>query len=1323
MEQLTLGRSESMGLLDTWKRKQKEKARGEAQKGSNDTTGETWKRGLVKGSQEEVWLRQDTVKLRFDDEKFLKAEFQPLNTIRNGFEKDVRNFIKHGKKPHILNELREKGGGGNTIQLLACVGRYNKWIEEERTRRNYFNETSIRDPLYFYRILKVYEAASIPDEQVHMDWLVRFILEIGALPRSGYSGNNGHDLPVSVIEGMLELAGENNDKLARICLLKEFDIFDDQHYGLGSGMNGFQKYVMKHRNIIIDILDHGTVIQKTELMRLFNSKKIDHYEFEDDILLYLRKDTRAHSMEELKALYSDNRWNSPYQTGLKMFIPRLMNQAVSGSVKERAQAVSDLFLLLSRDWTMDQHDTKCPRTPQQPYGFFRYLSLNERDPEVRSLIEGFLEELKPDHGYFHPGLQSSLHPESLPEVNPITTLPDITKEIILEAILLSNERKKEYHEKNKHSRFPTPLELIDESLVQPWYDRMSSYVNIGSYSSSDRVDFHLLKAKDGKRLVTRFLDTEGLEVIHILRFLSQFRRYMQDYEAFDYYMVKHNVTFELRDVTLTKEALGYNSHSVSIPGSRWNVSGDQYFKNHGIRYLKDPNTMWPFYAEHLHILIDRLYKEADFEKNFFQYSIPKGDGNQGSLSIITTFPEAPEPLIPVLWGYALEREAVNKDLARTTLERIPGIRDLIIEKFRTGKGREREGAAEWLTNLDPETAKDVLVKGLKKERVETVKIAVIDCLDRLGIPEEVFLDFQGLKAESEKNVKKGIPPALEWFHFLGLPHVHWKESGDLVDPVIVTSFILQGNKLKKPEPSALLKRYTAHMVQEEREALGQYILEHWLSHDTHIDHTEQELHEMALQEISDFKRKHPRYGIDDEKEYRIYRKSYKISKIAGSSIKEKGILAVAAACCGEDAIDPIKTYLKTYYGYRAAQCKVLMAVLSWIDHYRATELLLKTSERFRTASIRKEAEKYVHLMAERRGWTIDELQDRTLPTGGFDENRTLQIDFGSRQFTISVNKDMKLSIKNEEGKVMKSLPSPGKNDDEELAAEAKKEFNKAKRAVGAIKKGEGSRLHEAMLTQRQWKFSDWDRDLNRHPILSHYFQRIVWAEFDKSELQKKGLEATRIDGIQVAKRTFRPLDDYSLTDMHDEVVRIDDDSVVGIAHTMVIDDEGREGWLNHMKDYRIKPLLEQFPETVRTLDEGLHNGVLIPTYVGMTINGVTLGRLLKKFGYVKGPMDSYDKFQFSFQKKIVGKGIDVNVEFTGRKMYEMDDIIALKNVYFTKPPAEGEDTMEDKHRRIPLSEVPPLLISETLTHMEAVAEKCEGHDPDWEKRYDLMSSE
>ena len=1319
-----------MGFLDRWKANQKEKARAEAQRGSSRPV-EKWKIETTGDPHEDAWLRPVTVKLGFNDEKFLNQEFQPLKTIRGGLDKDVIHFIRHGKKSQVLNELRERKGGGNAIKLLACVGRYNNWIEEERTRRNYFNATSVRDPLYFFRILKVYEAASFPDEQVHMDWLVRFILEIGALPRSGYWTDNSHDLPISVIEGMLDIAGEDNDKLARISLLREFDIFEDQHYGLGSGMKEYRDYVKRYRNIISDILDQGSVVQKTELMKMFYGKKIDHREFRDATLRFLRQDARSYSMKELEERYSEHRWNSPYQMGLKMFIPGLMDQARSGTAKERSQAVSDLFLLISRDWMTHGAGEVCPRTPQQPYGFFRYLSLTERNAEVRSLIDGFLDELKPDCTYFHPHLQPSLHPEPLPEVNPVTTLPPITKEIILEAIRLTNERKKEYHLKNRKSKFQTPLKLIEESMVQPYYDRMNSYINIGTYSSSDRVDWHLLKEKDGKRLIYRFLDTAGLDVIHILRFLSQFRRYMRDSEALDYYMEKHDVSFELRDVAMAKQALGYNPHNYSLSGTRRYVSGNQYFSCLGTRYLKDPDSVWPFFAEHLHLIIDQLYKEANFENNLFRYSVPKGDGNQLPLSFLTTFPEPPEPMIPVLWGYALAREAVNKNLARIVLERVPGIRDQIVEKFRKGKVEERAGAAEWLADLDPETAKEVLVKGLRKERVEAVKIAIIDCLDRLGIPEEVFLDFQGLKAESERNLKGGIPTALGWFHFSGLPSVHWKDSGALVDPEIIIWFIVQGYKLKKPEPSALLKRYCDHMVKEEKEALGQYVLEHWLQHDTLIDHTEEELHVMALKEIRDFRKQFPGWNVDEDVQYRKLRTSYKISKITGSTIKEKGILAVAAACCGEQAIDPINTYLKTYYGYRAAQCKTLIAVLSWIEHYEATNLLIKTSERFRTPSIRKEAEKYVHLMAERKGWTIDELQERTLPTGGFDENRTLNLDFGPRKFTVLLGKNLNLTIRNEDGKVLKSLPAPGAKDDEELSEEAKKAFNTAKRAVNAVKKRESARLHEAMLTQRTWTYCDWERYLNRHPIASLYIQRMVWAVLppndggEKVEGEQVGgekVEGERKKEVRMAAQTFRPLEDSSLTDLNDEVVLIDDDSILGIAHTMILSEEERIGWLTHMKDYQISPILDQFPETVRTLEEELENEVMIPSYKGMIINGVKLGRLVKKFGYINGPMDPYDKFLFSYQKKIVGKGMAVNIEFTGKKSYEMDDTIALKNVYFTRAPEEGEDEVEDEHRRIPLNEVPPLLISETLSHMEVVAKECEGHDPDWQKKYDLMSS-
>ena len=58
-------------------------------------------------------------------------------------------------------------------------------------------------------------------------------------------------------------------------------------------------------------------------------------------------------------------------------------------------------------------------------------------------------------------------------------------------------------------------------------------------------------------------------------------------------------------------------------------------------------------------------------------------------------------------------------------------------------------------------------------------------------------------------------------------------------------------------------------------------------------------------------------------------------------------------------------YLKRWYGMRAAQCKALLPMLSWVDHPAAIQLLLSTARRFRTAGIRKEAERCVKLLAER----------------------------------------------------------------------------------------------------------------------------------------------------------------------------------------------------------------------------------------------------------------------------------------------------------------------------------------------------------------------
>ena len=81
----------------------------------------------------------------------------------------------------------------------------------------------------------------------------------------------------------------------------------------------------------------------------------------------------------------------------------------------------------------------------------------------------------------------------------------------------------------------------------------------------------------------------------------------------------------------------------------------------------------------------------------------------------------------------------------------------------------------------------------------------------------------------------------------------------------------------------------------------------------------------------------------------------------------------------------VHRYVKQWYGHRAAQCKALLQVLAWIDHPSATQVVLSVANRFRTKGIQEEALRLCQLLAERKGWTMDELADRTIPTAGLDE--------------------------------------------------------------------------------------------------------------------------------------------------------------------------------------------------------------------------------------------------------------------------------------------------------------------------------------------------
>ena len=258
--------------------------------------------------------------------------------------------------------------------------------------------------------------------------------------------------------------------------------------------------------------------------------------------------------------------------------------------------------------------------------------------------------------------------------------------------------------------------------------------------------------------------------------------------------------------------------------------------------------------------------------------------------------------------------------------------------------------------------------------------------------------------------------------------MRWSESGKQVPPEIVHWFLVQGFKLHNAEANPTLRRYCSLFQKSDRERLGKFVLEAWIAQDTEPKHTPDKaarLAEKAAVPTAAFAKQHPQYFPDFDQQ-RVYQSALNrlLVEPEGSQTGTKGILALAGACCGGDAAPIVHRYVKQWYGYRSAQSKALLQVLAWVDHPSATQVILAVANRFRTKGIQEEALRLCQMLAERKGWTLAELADRTIPTCGFDEEGVMELDFGSRMFVARLSEDLTITLSNQSGKEMAAYPTP-----------------------------------------------------------------------------------------------------------------------------------------------------------------------------------------------------------------------------------------------------------------------------------------------------------
>jgi hypothetical protein len=711
-----------------------------------------------------------------------------------------------------------------------------------------------------------------------------------------------------------------------------------------------------------------------------------------------------------------------------------------------------------------------------------------------------------------------------------------------------------------------------------------------------------------------------------------------------------------------------------------------YSASWGLRIGRDwpGDHVWPFVAQNL----DWILEESSGQG--------WGIDDHALFAAIATLPRPPAWLVDRLYTLAVGTPKSDRAPARAVLERDPQRAARAAAALQDGKSDVRLAAAQWLTRIADPSALSALRTAWKKEKQDVVRGALLDALIAIGENAETYLDPAATVATAAKFVAKGLPSSLAWLDWETLPGLTWASSGQAVPRAVVQWLCGTAVKAKSPEPDAVLRHYAALFDAAARERLAAHLLAGWLREDLRPI-SPAEAQARAAQATSSHygwysSPNGPYTGMSVEQVTAALLSSY--AKVpASSAIAGKGLLAVVAACGGRDLVPLAERYLREWYGFRPAQGKALIAMLAWVDHPSATQLVLAIGSRFRTKSFQEEAVRQAGALAERKGWTVDELADRTIPTAGFDGDGVLELPYGPRALTAVLRPDLTVELRDADGKVIKALPVPRQSDDADRAKESKKAFSSAKKELKSIAALQTQRLYEAMCTERSWSAEDWDRYLLRHPVVGPAVRRLVWV-------------APSDDGGSIV---FRPLDDGSLTDSGDNCVDLPDGARVKVAHDSVLSPDEVAQWSAHLADYEVTPLFQQLGRGIHAITPQMRSKRELTDFTGHVLEAFALRGRAGKLGYTRGQSEDGGWF-YTYEKRFPTLGIVATVNFTGNPLPETNRLVALKELSFRRQTSEG------RRAELTLGDVPAVLVSECWQDMRLLAAEGTGFDPDWEKK-------
>ncbi|SUW00312.1 BspA family leucine-rich repeat surface protein [Brachyspira pilosicoli] len=222
-----------------------------------------------------------------------------------------------------------------------------------------------------------------------------------------------------------------------------------------------------------------------------------------------------------------------------------------------------------------------------------------------------------------------------------------------------------------------------------------------------------------------------------------------------------------------------------------------------------------------------------------------------------------------------------------------------------------------------------------------------------------------------------------------------------------------------------------------------------------------------------------------------------------------------------------------------------------IESKYALRLLYKIYTSTKKSEVRYEADKLIDEVMEKMDIDYDEFQLRYSSDLGFNAKGEKVLN---KNYKLVLNSDYSLSlfdIKN--NKELKKIPQ---NFDENL----KEEIKSLRKEVADFIKNTSHILSVLLIEGRTYSYDFYKDVFVDNTMMNKFASTLIWNLYDKDY---KFLT------------TFRYSGDGSYSNCDDEEIKIDDNSFVGLASPVEMDDETISKWRKQLEDYELSQPLEQ----------------------------------------------------------------------------------------------------------------------------------------------------